>query len=168
MQYITSLGSTAILLCTIWIAPLYAQEHATPIERIPPKDLSGEEAQSVKLYQKVSETVVTIFSLQPVFTAEGLEKQESMGSGVLISSEGHVLTAAHLVEGAEKIRVKTHDGKLRPAELVYTEFSADIALIRIREAMPITSPFELKTGPPLLPELMAASVWMNSARIVPS
>ena len=136
MQSIIILGFAAFFLCNIWIAPLYAQEHATPKERVPPKDLSGEEAQAVKLYRKVSETVVTIFSLQQVFTAEGTQEQENMGSGVLISSDGHVLTAAHLVEGADKISVKTYDGKLRPAELVYSEFSADIALVKLRTLPP--------------------------------
>ena len=34
--------------------------------------------------------------------------------------------------------------------------------VRMLELMPMTSPFMLMSGPPLLPRLMAASVWMKS------
>ena len=59
-----------------------------------------------------------------------------IGSGVLIAPEGLVLTAAHVVEGAETILVKTHDGNLRPAELLFSESAADIALIRLQTPEP--------------------------------
>ena len=115
MKNITRLVFTLFLFCIIEMAPLFAQEHAAAKLRIPPNYLSGEETKVVELYRTVSPTVVTIISLRKVFTAEGMEEQDIIGSGVLISPEGHVLTAAHVLKDAEKITVKTNDGKLHTA-----------------------------------------------------
>ena len=113
------------------INPLNAQEHASPKIRITPKYLSKEESRHVKLYQKVLPTIVTIFTSRNVITMEGNKQQDGIGSGVLISPDCHVLTAAHVVNYADEIMVKTQDGKLRPAELLFSESSADIALLKL-------------------------------------
>ena len=42
-----------------------------------------------------------------------------------------MLTAAHVVRGADEIVVKTQDGNMRPVELLFSETSADIALIKL-------------------------------------
>jgi serine protease Do len=83
------------------------------------------------VYREILPSVVTIFTSQEVIRQEGSVQAGGIGSGVLISSECHVLTAAHVVRGAEQITVKTQDGKMRPAELLFSEMSADIALIRL-------------------------------------
>ncbi len=126
----------AVMIWTFAMASIYGQEHAVPKVRVPPKDLSGEEATAVQLYRKVLPTVVTILTSTQVLTEEGGREQEGLGSGVLVSPEGHALTAAHVVEGAEKIQVKTSDGALRPAQLVFSESSADIALVRLLDPAP--------------------------------
>ena len=96
-----------------------------------PDYLSGEEIQSVKVYKAVVPAVVTILTSREVIQAGGAAKQGGIGSGVLISKECHVLTAAHVVEGADQIIVKTQDGKMRPAELLFSESGADIALLKL-------------------------------------
>ncbi len=135
MQNISTLGVVAFLF-TVWTPTLYAQEHAAPKVRMAPDYLSGEEAQAAELYREVLPTVVTVLTSQRVLTQEGQERQEGIGSGVLISPECHVLTAAHVVEGAEEIAVGTHAGRLFPAELLFSDSSADIALIRILPPVP--------------------------------
>ena len=77
-------GLSLILLSLLLINNLHAEEHAKPKVRTPPTNLSGEEARTVKLYQKVLPTVVTIFSTKQVVSLKGRIKVESLGSGVLI------------------------------------------------------------------------------------
>ncbi|MCZ6671072.1 MAG: trypsin-like peptidase domain-containing protein [Acidobacteria bacterium] len=125
-----------ILLSLLLIINLHAEEHAKPKVRTPPTNLSGEEARTVKLYQKVLPTVVTIFSTKQVVSLKGRIKVESLGSGVLIPPDTHVLTAAHLVDGTDEIMVKTQDGKMRPAQIVFSESGADIALLRLETPDP--------------------------------
>jgi S1-C subfamily serine protease len=53
------------------------------------------------------------------------------GSGVLISSDGHVLTAAHVVQAADKIEVEFVDGQLVPAKVISSVPSADLAMLKL-------------------------------------
>ncbi len=136
----TSQGVSALflgaMLCMIWTCDSVAQRHAEPKQRLAPDYLSGEEAQAAGLYRKVLPTVVTIATSRQVLTEEGLEQRSGIGSGVLVSPERHVLTAAHVVEGVDRILVKTHDGSVRSAELLFSESAADIALIKLQTPTP--------------------------------
>ena len=135
MQNLSTLGVAAFLF-TAWAPMLDGQEHAAPKVRVAPDYLSGQEAQATQLYREVLATVVTVLTSQRVLTQEGQGQQGGIGSGVLISPECHVLTAAHVVEVADEITVRTHDGMLFPAELLFSESSADIALLRILPPVP--------------------------------
>ncbi len=56
------------------------------------------------------------------------------GSGFLIDTEGHIVTNAHVVEGAEKVRVKLGDEETsRPAKVIGTDPATDVALIQVDE-----------------------------------
>lgn len=53
------------------------------------------------------------------------------GSGVIISSEGYIITNHHVIEGADRITVRLTDGTEFSATLVGTDEKTDIAVIRI-------------------------------------
>ena len=108
------------------------EDHAEPKVRTVPVDLWGEERQAVELYQRIQSTVVTVFTTQKVVTAHGSVSREGVGAGVLVAPAGQVLTAAHVVEGADEVVVKTADGRRRPAEVVYSQTRADIALLKLK------------------------------------
>lgn len=127
---------TAALFVTGCVGVSPAQDAAPKHVRHFPTYLSGDEARTAALYRDVSPTVVTIFTSRALLERGGSETQEGIGSGVLISAENHVLTAAHVVEGAEQILVKTHDGKAHAAQLLFSESTADIALLRFLEPDP--------------------------------
>jgi S1-C subfamily serine protease len=54
-----------------------------------------------------------------------------LGSGVLISSDGKILTAAHLVEAADATLVEFSDGELIPARVLGAVHNADVALLQL-------------------------------------
>jgi serine protease Do len=54
-----------------------------------------------------------------------------LGSGVLVSSDGKALTAAHLVQAADAIVVEFAGGEVIPARVVGTTVSADVALLQL-------------------------------------
>ena len=54
-----------------------------------------------------------------------------LGSGVIISKEGHVITNYHVVQGTQKVQVTTNDRKTYNAEVIGGDPKADIAVIRI-------------------------------------
>jgi S1-C subfamily serine protease len=55
----------------------------------------------------------------------------AIGSGVIVSPDGYLLTAAHVVEGAEQAWVRTTRGPQLPARLIRTSSRFDVALLRI-------------------------------------
>ncbi|MFC8367484.1 S1C family serine protease [Streptomyces sp. NPDC057239] len=58
----------------------------------------------------------------------------STGSGVIITSDGEIITNNHVVSGASSIEVRTSDGKTYTAEIVGTDSSKDLALIKLQDA----------------------------------
>jgi S1-C subfamily serine protease len=59
---------------------------------------------------------------------------ESTGSGVIITSDGEIITNNHVVSGADSIKVRTNDGKTYSAEVVGTDSKKDLALIKLKDA----------------------------------
>ncbi len=63
-----------------------------------------------------------------------LSNGTSTGSGVIITGKGEIVTNNHVISGADSIKVRTSDGKSYPAEVVGTDSSKDLALIRLKGA----------------------------------
>lgn len=59
------------------------------------------------------------------------EKQASLGSGVVISPQGYILTNNHVVEAADEIEVALADGRKAVAKVVGTDPETDLAVIKI-------------------------------------
>lgn len=57
--------------------------------------------------------------------------EKGLGSGIIISSDGYILTNDHVVEGASSIRVTTSDRDVYPAKLVGADALTDLAVIKI-------------------------------------
>src|SRR6185436_18765451 len=67
------------------------------------------------------------FSLPP-------ETQLSLGSGVIVSREGYILTNDHVVEGVTDIQVTLHDGRTVIGKTVGTDPDTDLAVVRVNAA----------------------------------
>ena len=61
------------------------------------------------------------------------EQLASLGSGVIVSGEGYIVTNNHVVEGADAIEVGLADGRKATAKIVGTDPETDLAVIRIKE-----------------------------------
>ena len=93
-------------------------------------------------FRKVKQAVVIVRTQQKElapFPQPGMVSLNGLGSGVLISNDGRVLTAAHLVQAADKTEVEFADGELIPARVIGSVISADVALLQLdRAPMSIT------------------------------
>lgn len=58
-------------------------------------------------------------------------RYRSIGSGVIVSSDGYIITNEHVVEDADSIKVTLSDGRRFKANLVGEDFSSDIAVLKI-------------------------------------
>jgi serine protease DegQ len=59
------------------------------------------------------------------------DKQFSLGSGVIVSPEGYILTNNHVIESADEIEVALADGRKASAKLIGTDPETDLAVIKI-------------------------------------
>ena len=59
------------------------------------------------------------------------ETQLSLGSGVIVSREGYILTNDHVVEGVTDIQVTLHDGRTVIGKTVGTDPDTDLAVVRV-------------------------------------
>jgi serine protease DegQ len=59
------------------------------------------------------------------------EPQIGLGSGVIVSPEGYLLTNNHVIDGADDIQVRLFDGREAQAKLVGTDPESDVAVLKI-------------------------------------
>jgi S1-C subfamily serine protease len=89
-------------------------------------------AQSLgEVFKRVNPSVVVIRTRERDLAEGQVTSVSSIGSGVLISRDGKVMTAAHLVHVADEITVELLDGTVVPARVVASEPQADVALLQI-------------------------------------
>ncbi len=67
--------------------------------------------------------------------------EHGIGSGVIISPDGYIVTNNHVVEGATEIRVALHDRRVFPAKLIGTDKLNDLAVIKINATGLTTVPW---------------------------
>jgi Do/DeqQ family serine protease len=65
------------------------------------------------------------------FGEQGSVPQSGLGSGVIISSDGFILTNNHVVEGATEIEVALNDSRKAPAKVIGTDPETDLAILKI-------------------------------------
>lgn len=77
-------------------------------------------------------------------------KKEATGSGVIISSDGYIVTNNHVVEGADELTVTLNDNREFSAHIVGTDKTTDLALIKVDgknlPTLPIGDSDALKVG----------------------
>ena len=59
--------------------------------------------------------------------------QASLGSGVIVSTEGHIITNNHVVDQVDEIEIQLHDGRTKKARLVGADAQVDLAVLKVDE-----------------------------------
>lgn len=76
--------------------------------------------------------------------------ERSLGSGVIVDKEGHIITNHHVIAGADSIRVQLSDQRVADATLIGTDPDTDIAVLRLSIAklplMPLGRSDSLRVG----------------------
>jgi serine protease Do len=59
------------------------------------------------------------------------EVQRGLGSGVVVSEDGYILTNHHVIDGAQEIKVEVSEGKVQQAKLIGSDPPSDLAVLKI-------------------------------------
>lgn len=128
------------------------------------KVLAAIDAEYTKLIESVVPSVVSITSSRTVLqqvplTIEDLllgrqraqkAKSTSLGSGVIVSKEGHIISNHHVIAGMTEIRAQLPDGRNVAAHLIGSDPATDIAVLKIEEknieALPLGDSDDLRVG----------------------
>ncbi len=65
---------------------------------------------------------------------DGVTKQQALGSGFLVDAQGHVVTNAHVVEGADAVKVRLADDREFKARVVGKDERLDVAVLQLENA----------------------------------
>ena len=99
----------------------------------PAKDAAGGSCDytAVELYREVSPTVVSIsgMAINPFDPRERVSW--AVGSGIIVDSEGLILTNAHLVQDLDDVYVTLGDSMVAPAEVLGMDSILDLAVLRV-------------------------------------
>jgi serine protease Do len=148
-----------ISLIYVWQAKQFGAAETKP-ETFTPADKSKIEIGSVPLLERLNEeythladtvvpSVVSITTMKTVVQRQWLDPLEyffggrlrgrnpteqqvtSLGSGVIVSQEGHIVTNNHVVNGTDDIRVELSDGRRAKAKVIGTDSQLDLAVLKI-------------------------------------
>ena len=77
-------------------------------------------------------------------------KQRALGSGVIVTNDGYILTNNHVIDGADDIRVDLTEGRSLKAKLVGSDKPSDLALLKIEandlKALPLANSDAVEVG----------------------
>ncbi len=131
----------------------FSSERYTPAEkpRLDLKDvqvLAALDGEYSRLVNAVIPSVVSITSSRTVQVQQPLDalelffnfrrnraplqqEESSLGSGVIVSREGHILTNHHVIANMQRVQVQLTDGRVEPAQLIGSDEATDIAVLKI-------------------------------------
>ena len=92
------------------------------------------------LYSQAVPGVVTITTQ---VTSQFGQTGQGTGSGIVVDTQGHILTNAHVVSGAQQIQVNFSDGRTVTATLAGIDTTADLAVIKVSVAASSLHPLTL-------------------------
>ncbi|WP_119287679.1 S1C family serine protease [Azohydromonas sediminis] len=117
--------------------------------------LGADERATIELFERARESVVYIATRQQVrdlFTRNVFSVPRGTGSGFIWDDAGHVVTNAHVIEGASEAVVRLADGREVQAALVGVSPSHDLAVLKIGvpfdrpPAVPLGTSHDLRVG----------------------
>jgi Do/DeqQ family serine protease len=126
---------------------------APPIEA-PPAELLATQRAFIDVSRKVTPAVVNIRAervravsrISPLFeeffgdlfrTPDRQRREQSLGSGFIMTGDGYILTNEHVVAGAEEIKVQLADQRIFPGKVVGADSKTDVAVLKIESPDPL-------------------------------
>lgn len=100
------------------------------VESSEPAASTSESLSVGEVYENAYQGVVEITSISPQDSSLGGQAR-GQGSGFVFDAEGHIVTNAHVVDGAQSVTVRFWDGSTYDGRIVGSDPSTDLAVVKI-------------------------------------
>ena len=140
--------AVAFIVINLW--PGQVPFKKDPVNATPVQQAAGPTHSYADAVNRTAPSVVSIYTrtiiaqrLNPLMQRllgrrELSRTQQGLGSGVIISADGYVLTNDHVVRNTNDIRVALWDGRISDAEVVGTDPETDLAVLKIsQQGLPV-------------------------------
>lgn len=109
---------------------------STTVVQSETSDASSSSLDANAIYQSASAGVVEITvtsagAAQVDPFGQGSSESTATGSGFVVDSSGHIVTAAHVVDDADSVKITFSDGSIRTAKLVGQDDATDVAVLKV-------------------------------------
>ncbi|MEG0176902.1 S1C family serine protease [Anaerorhabdus sp.] len=96
---------------------------------------TGSTTDGLSVQQVIENTSPSVVEIRTETVSSGFMLQEYVsegaGSGVILTNDGYIVTNNHVINGAGSINVTLHDGTTHTAELIGTDSTTDLAVLKI-------------------------------------
>jgi serine protease Do len=147
------LGLSVISVFSPGCNPAHAGRAFPEVQSDAPAAAPGAPSELADVIEKVLPSIVSVQSTRTAknespmgffFGAPPAErKQQGLGSGVILSSDGLIATNNHVIEGADELVVKTNDDREFVAKVLGADAKSDLALLKIQPEGPALVPARL-------------------------
>ncbi|MCJ2378021.1 outer membrane-stress sensor serine endopeptidase DegS [Vibrio sp. ZSDZ34] len=144
-----SMGLVIAVLVLLAVPTLRPGFVATTLES-EPTDAASLQVSFNKGVRKAAPAVVNIYSRQYQENDKKKLSTQGLGSGVIVSDKGYIITNYHVVANADQIIVALQDGRVAAAQLVGKDQRTDIAILRVEGSnlpvIPLNPDYSPKVG----------------------
>ena len=145
----TALGVATAIILLLLFPSLRSDVFNQPTQNAV-KDYSDLQISFNSAVRKASPAVVNIYSRKYQENNRSKLQTQGLGSGVIVSEKGYIITNFHVVAQADQIVVALQDGRIAAAQLVGKDRRTDIAILRIDgdnlPVIPLNSSYAPKVG----------------------
>jgi serine protease Do len=134
--YLTAAGSAPVAAAAPVPAAVAAASYAPVVERVMPAVVTvrvEKRASMVPTTQQIPDELRRFFGDQiPQMRGQRAPRvQRGLGSGVIVSQDGYILTNNHVVDGVETVKVELSDDRTFTGKVVGTDPATDLAVLKI-------------------------------------
>jgi S1-C subfamily serine protease len=149
---------TAISITALAFAAVVTAKETADVDAAHAQNVLSRETSIADVTERTMPSVVNVASTQPVsnqispfyfdpFFGEPLRREQkryaqSLGSGVIVSSKGYVLTNNHVVANATAIKVSLSDGREFEAKQIGSDPKSDLAVLKLQGKLKDLQPIE--------------------------
>src|SRR5262249_35280418 len=78
-------------------------------------------------------------SIEQFEPGPGEQARRGNGSGVIVDAQGYILTNYHVINGADRIKVRFYDGSESPGKVIGSDRETDLAVVKVEPAASMTA-----------------------------